>query len=1240
MSNTLCVPATAQGDLLNAELVLSQSTTDANGIYKTLGIYPSIPTATSASSAGSVGHYWRYPEVKVREYRATFEGTLWRSAGSGAVYAHLHSDGGSSPIASLGTLSGTPDLERHTPPTWSVASNSLMSNAVALQLTSAAVRVSGTDLRLAITLRDTTSPTLTNWRVTQNPQFSPNGDGAKDSATFGVNIADYSPPFTWKATVTQSGSFVRDDEGTVSGTGDGTPKTASASYTWYGKNEANVTVTSGQYDVSIAVTDDAGNTATTTTVPVIVDLVAPDVTNPAATPTRFGPNAPSPNDKATFTATVHEAVPWRVRILNSSGVAVHSSPSVNCSLPPCDVTYDWAGAGASSDGLYAGRIEATDPAGNTGSSTTPNVERDSTGPSIASIAATNANFSPDGPSPVDRHTTTLTTSLEENWQPISWTLSIKWGASTIRSVSGTNTDISYAWDGTDENGDTVQDGVYTVILNATDGGSNTSSRSRTVRVDTRAPSLGDLLPLDKSVTVYNPQRILLNIDENGAGVSLSDITFTRTSASGVSVTIGAADYNATTGWARTAALVTAPGRYSVSVTVKDLAGNEASVGHASVGAGGGFVATTMTVGSSSVSIPETSCQLSAPNYSTLTQLATCQNVYVTASPAMVAFGEMPHSEGSGILTAPIALATAKFVHKVAPGVEDEQPAYNPAETVWEDRTAVFRFHVRQPSSGPASFTAWTSGDGLVGTVSGRVPLSWTNAHIRMNSVSVTPASLACSDPSVALAKCVPDPVQASQWDPQLGVRHHELCDTALGHRPKIVVSSGENLPLGVSVDQSRIQPTLLRLTYSIDHGPTKEVSVSGTGSSSYTLSIPASDLHPNAVIDYAFTAQGTTTQACAPFSMAIAPTRFGYKSLAVEDPEDSDSFDSTLRGIWGLYASLAAEQPGYASTNVAPSIDEVCASFFAGPSPCALLASTDYQTPPSSAPLTPPAGLPLAASGPGPKSCKFPLPSFAMMRANGEEGTGKSWTMRSGPEARPDPYDATQPARAGVRHHTASKAGPVANEYAWGKTQVLGYAGFIDSEGDMGAADVTARLRWTVHGDSWADAWGLPTPCGSGPISKWVCEVIMGTTTGAEAIVGAPSVASGVYEVRAADGGILREFGNSDLWQGTALKTTSWPGVPIIGNPQRVAQTLGGIVRTRTWPHLTMEPGDNYWFWVELLTGVITDAGWGVAEAHSDFFSPQHPSAQLDFGLELVDVELTFNDDNHWESCFELEQSP
>lgn len=87
-----------------------------------------------------------------------------------------------------------------------------------------------------------------------------------------------------------------------------------------------------------------------------------------------------------------------------------------------------------------------------------------------------------------------TTAISGKFNHIcNWNIDIKnLAASIVRTFSGTGTSVSVIWDGKNNLGIRVPDGIYTYILRGTDIGASSASKSGTARIDTTAPVISNL----------------------------------------------------------------------------------------------------------------------------------------------------------------------------------------------------------------------------------------------------------------------------------------------------------------------------------------------------------------------------------------------------------------------------------------------------------------------------------------------------------------------------------------------------------------------------------------------------------------------------------------------------------------------------------------------------------------------------------------------------------------------------
>ncbi|HEX9775705.1 MAG TPA: Ig-like domain repeat protein [Actinomycetota bacterium] len=591
-------------------------------------------------------------------------------------------------------------------------------------------------LQVNYRLADLDAPVLTvPFSATQthiSPGVSP---GAQDSVTFSATLWDFSA-FDWDVEVrSASGSLV------ATGSGTAAAQTAAAiSWTWDGKDGSGAVVPDATYTARLIATDLPGNVNDAATKTVVVDTVAPVVTGFASNVARFGPNS-SPN-AATFSASVNEQVAWSLSIAKGAWSSTFTG-SANATSPVSKV---WNASPNGGDGTYTATLTSTDLAGNP-TIKTASVIYDATGPTIVGFQAyNNPAFSPNGDGVKD--TTSIGGSVSDPWTPISWSLAIKQGTTTIRTATGTG-NADFVWDGTNALGSVVADGSYTAILTAVDAGNNaTVSAPVTIIVDTLAPSIepASIWPPAGLNTVYTSQLLSAAVADERSGLS-SVLTFNLgdvTDQASASTTA----YNATLsgGLMRRAGVpLTLGHQYVLEAVARDNAGNETAVEQP-----GPFLAITHTPTAPTAEIPVTACTVSSQiNVATQTRDVTCPDVPIAVASTAVGASGTIHGEAPSYLSLDVPLAPAVLFTSIA-GIEQTKPAY-PAGTV---SVTSLRYDLPEPTV--SSFVAPVDGKTYVyGTLQSTVPATWSTASIRMAPSATTARTITCTTPSASVP-CSPD----------------------------------------------------------------------------------------------------------------------------------------------------------------------------------------------------------------------------------------------------------------------------------------------------------------------------------------------------------------------------------------------------------------------------------------------------------------------------------------------------
>ncbi|MBI4728076.1 MAG: hypothetical protein HY775_01025 [Acidobacteria bacterium] len=204
-------------------------------------------------------------------------------------------------------------------------------------------------------------------------------------------------------------------------------------------------------------------------------------------------------------------------------------------------------------------------------------------PVISGFAATNPAFSPNSDGVKDD--TILTAGLSDESPPISWTLDVKDSAgAVVRSFSGPDAPVAATWDGRDSSGNLVPDGPYTAVLSATDDWGNVQTALLPAIVDTAAPTVIQVAPLDGANTIYTSQPIVawgadpspVSAAELGSGIDPGALQVVVRDTTGQETEKHPAAQMAGGVIRSSAVSLTGGKQYQALLTARDFAGNETS----------------------------------------------------------------------------------------------------------------------------------------------------------------------------------------------------------------------------------------------------------------------------------------------------------------------------------------------------------------------------------------------------------------------------------------------------------------------------------------------------------------------------------------------------------------------------------------------------------------------------------------------------------------------------------------
>jgi len=327
----------------------------------------------------------------------------------------------------------------------------------------------GTSPLLAVVVDDT--PPFVELS-TSYPVFSPNADGRLD--TLAINMRNSTEEKRWEAEIQGiRGAVVKRLawEGRLE------------DYEWDGKDDTGRLSPDGVYTFSVRSTDLAGNTGSYSLEGLTIDTRPAALTVDVDLPS-FSPNADGKKDLLRLYPKFsrrEDAVSWELSIFNEAGESVRGFSGKG--VPPGLIVFDGKNPRGERlpDGAYIAVVSILYTNGDNPEAPSPQFTIDTT-PPRAALSARYLVFSPDGDGRRDTLTIRQFTSVEKLWQ-----VSILDPAgSTVKSASWEGTRSEFEWDGTNDAGKVVPDGVYGYSVTATDEADNTERfELKGIRVDTR-----------------------------------------------------------------------------------------------------------------------------------------------------------------------------------------------------------------------------------------------------------------------------------------------------------------------------------------------------------------------------------------------------------------------------------------------------------------------------------------------------------------------------------------------------------------------------------------------------------------------------------------------------------------------------------------------------------------------------------------------------------------------------------
>jgi hypothetical protein len=305
----------------------------------------------------------------------------------------------------------------------------------------------------------------------------------------------------------------------------------------------------GSYTLSVTATDVAGNTSAAGSATYVLDTTAP----PA--PVVVSPGASTKVPSFGITDGDPSAVLTCLLTSPKGKTVFPTSPPATC---PTSGTFDTT---TFADGTYTLVVTATDPAGNT-TSTTVTWLRDTIPPAVPTVTLSTPPSSPG-------KVTAPQFAVSDTEAGVSYACSVS-GATTVPSgaiTCGATTTVDLSGAG--------RDGVYTLSVTATDAAGNTSAAgSANYTLDTMAPPTPSVSLTVPSSSPGNATGPHFSVSDAETGVTYSCAVAGPTTVPSTAISCGSTTSVDLSGAGR-------DGLYTLSVTATDLAGNTSAAGSAS-----------------------------------------------------------------------------------------------------------------------------------------------------------------------------------------------------------------------------------------------------------------------------------------------------------------------------------------------------------------------------------------------------------------------------------------------------------------------------------------------------------------------------------------------------------------------------------------------------------------------------------------------------------------------------------
>ncbi|HUX37580.1 MAG TPA: FlgD immunoglobulin-like domain containing protein, partial [Rectinemataceae bacterium] len=290
--------------------------------------------------------------------------------------------------------------------------------------------------------------------------FSPNGDGVKDAVKLSDSIVSNDKVKSWTLVLQAATDGASTPVGAVLRTWSGS-KALPESFSWDGLKEDGAKAADGRYVAVLSVDWINGDHASTQTLPITLDTLAPSITV-SASPLVFAPNGSSSRPSTTISQKSVPGDDWTGVISDASGASVRTW---NWKDEARDVVWDGTDESGNRvpDGLYSYKVSSADAAGNKGEGSVQGIKVDARIPQVF-VTSSAPGLSPNGDGVMDSITFSFIVNILDGIS--SWKFSL-FDASGEEQASfgGTGADLPprLVWDGKTKSGNVI-DGKYSGLF--------------------------------------------------------------------------------------------------------------------------------------------------------------------------------------------------------------------------------------------------------------------------------------------------------------------------------------------------------------------------------------------------------------------------------------------------------------------------------------------------------------------------------------------------------------------------------------------------------------------------------------------------------------------------------------------------------------------------------------------------------------------------------------------------------